>query len=69
LPSLKLPERLEQGIVEQSRVLDLRNVTETGQQSKRGLRRQQRSQIKRLLDRGNRILVAPQDRDRKFGAA
>src|ERR1700722_3424914 len=59
LASLKLPERLEQGVIEHIRVLDLRNVTDAGQQGQRCLR-QQRLQIAGLPKRGDRILVAPQ---------
>src|SRR5688572_1078347 len=61
--SLEFSERLEQGIVEHAGVLDLRNVTEPGQHCQLRIRPQQRSQIESLLNRGDRILVAPQDRD------
>src|SRR5688500_15856832 len=61
--SLELSERLEQGVVEQSGVLDLRNMAKTRQQGEGGIRRQQRSQIKRLLNRRRVVLVTPQDGD------
>src|SRR5260370_42684309 len=60
--SLEFSERLEQGVVEQIGVLELRDMAEPRQQCQRRLR-QQRLQIAGLLDRGHRILVAPPDRD------
>src|SRR6266581_4113350 len=64
--ALEFSKCLEQGIVEHAGVLDLRDVTEPRQQRQARLRRQQRSEIEGLLDGGDRILVAPQDRDGHF---
>jgi len=63
VPSLEFSERLEQGVIEGVGILDLRDVAKARQQCQAGLRRQQRPQIERLLDRGYTVLVAPQDRD------
>src|SRR5438445_9833843 len=70
--TLKLSERLEQGVIEGGGVLDLRNMAEARQQCKACLR-DQRLQVARLIDRGDRILVAPEDRrgrlEPRIGAA
>src|SRR6266516_4851525 len=64
--ALEFFKYLEQGIVEHAGILDLRNVTEPRQHCQARLRRKQRSEIKGLFDGGDRILVAPQDRDGDF---
>src|SRR4051812_13485315 len=63
--SLEVAKRLEQGVVEQGRILDLRDVPEPRQYGQTGLR-QQRQQIGGLIDRRDRILIAPQDRGREL---
>src|SRR6266404_8014283 len=66
LLSLEFSKCLEQGVVEHAGVFDLRNVTEPRQQRQARFLRKQRSEIKSLLNRRDRILVAPQDGDRDF---
>src|SRR5690349_10202220 len=60
--SLKLSERLEQGVVERGRVFNLWNMAEPGQERQRRLR-QQGLEITGLFRWRHGVHIAPQDRD------